>query len=136
VIYFFYILFRRTIPFTDHGLQFYVIPFIYLIINLPPLIVLRINSRNLPVPFPLEKPGSLDFSKLYEKYNLTKREQEIFHLLLEGKSNIEIRKQLFISIKTVKNHIYHLFKKLGVNSRTKLIVLVQNMLASDQKKDQ
>jgi DNA-binding CsgD family transcriptional regulator len=132
VIFVLYVLFRRPIPFTDHDLHFYFIPFIYLIINLPPLLILKNKSRKLNGAFPLDMAGSLDFAGLYEKYNLTKREQEIFHLLLEGKSNSEIRKQLYISIKTVKNHIYHLYKKMGVNSRTKLLVLVQNLMGDEK----
>jgi DNA-binding CsgD family transcriptional regulator len=56
--------------------------------------------------------------------NITKREQEIIELILQGKSNREIEKEIFISIYTVKNHIQNIYSKLGVRSRTKLIQLI------------
>jgi DNA-binding CsgD family transcriptional regulator len=61
---------------------------------------------------------------LVREYNISKREREIMELILEGKSNKEIEGQLFISFNTVKNHIYNLYQKLGVNSRTQLMHLV------------
>jgi two-component system response regulator DegU len=38
-------------------------------------------------------------------------------------SNREIEKELFISLSTVKNHVYNIFQKLGVKNRYELIVL-------------
>jgi DNA-binding CsgD family transcriptional regulator len=61
---------------------------------------------------------------LVREYNISKREREIMELILEGKSNKEIEGQLFISFNTVKNHIYNLYQKLGVNSRSQLMHLV------------
>jgi DNA-binding CsgD family transcriptional regulator len=61
------------------------------------------------------------FSK---KYQLTGREMEIVDLILKGKSNQEISDCLFISISTVKNHIHHIFEKLGTSSRVELISIV------------
>lgn len=54
-------------------------------------------------------------------YKLTNREVEISELIINGKSNDEIKKALFISHHTVKNHIYVIYKKVGVTSRTQLI---------------
>jgi two-component system response regulator DegU len=45
-------------------------------------------------------------------------------LILQGKSNREIEELLFISGQTVKNHIYNIFRKLGVKSRGQLVGLV------------
>ncbi len=61
---------------------------------------------------------------MVREYNISKREREIMELILEGKSNKEIEGQLFISFNTVKNHIYNLYQKLGVNSRSQLMHLV------------
>ena len=60
-------------------------------------------------------------SAIYEKYNISKREKEILKLVLDGKSNKEIEDTLFISYHTVKNHIYSLYQKLGINNRYQLI---------------
>lgn len=58
---------------------------------------------------------------IFDKYNISKREQEILELILNGKSNREIEDMLYISIHTVKNHIYNIYQKLGVNSRYQLV---------------
>ena len=49
---------------------------------------------------------------------LTMREREILRLLVEGRSNPEIAAALFISPKTVRNHVSRILAKLGVASRT------------------
>lgn len=54
------------------------------------------------------------------KNKLTKQEEKIAQLILKGFSNKEIAKELFISEKTVKTHIGHIFKKLGIKSRYEL----------------
>lgn len=53
---------------------------------------------------------------------LTKREQEIFELLILNKSTKEIAKELNISEKTVRNHISNTMQKLGVKGRCNAIV--------------
>ena len=51
---------------------------------------------------------------------LSAREREIYQLVVQGLSNADIAKQLFISIATVKLHVQHLYDKLGTRSRTAL----------------
>ncbi len=53
---------------------------------------------------------------------LTKREYEVLILIAEGKNNREIAGELFISEKTVKNHVSSIFKKIGVNDRTQAAI--------------
>ena len=53
---------------------------------------------------------------------LTKREKEIFILLLETKSNKEIASILRISEKTVRNHISNAMQKLGVSGRASAVI--------------
>jgi two-component system nitrate/nitrite response regulator NarL len=48
---------------------------------------------------------------------LTKREQEILHLIAAGKSLPEIAEQLYLGLTTVKTHVQHLYEKLGVSDR-------------------
>jgi two-component system response regulator DegU len=48
---------------------------------------------------------------------LTKREYEVLTLIAEGLNNKEIGDRLYISEKTVKNHVSSIFKKLDVNDR-------------------
>jgi len=51
------------------------------------------------------------------KPQLTAREQEILKLLTKGLANGEIASTLGVSTNTVKNHLYSIYRKLGVNSR-------------------
>ncbi|WP_404404183.1 LuxR C-terminal-related transcriptional regulator [Jeotgalibacillus malaysiensis] len=53
---------------------------------------------------------------------LTKREKEVFTLLLKDKTTKEIASELFISEKTVRNHISNVIQKLGVKGRSQAIV--------------
>jgi DNA-binding CsgD family transcriptional regulator len=54
-------------------------------------------------------------------YGITDREAEIIEKLLEGLTNQELADALFISKKTVENHIYNIFQKMGVKNRVQLI---------------
>lgn len=53
---------------------------------------------------------------------LTKRELEILNLLAEGCSNCQISKRLFISEKTVKNHVSNILDKLEVHDRLNAVI--------------
>ncbi|MDD2378199.1 MAG: helix-turn-helix transcriptional regulator [Bacilli bacterium] len=53
---------------------------------------------------------------------LTKREKEVFELLILNKSTVEIAKSLGISEKTVRNHISNAMQKLGVKGRAGAVV--------------
>jgi two-component system NarL family response regulator len=56
--------------------------------------------------------------------SLTAREEEIFRLLSRGLNNKEIAKRLFLSEKTVKNHLTNIFKKLKVHNRVQAVLSV------------
>jgi pimeloyl-ACP methyl ester carboxylesterase/DNA-binding CsgD family transcriptional regulator len=58
--------------------------------------------------------------------SLSPRERETLSLLSEGLSNSEIAERLGISEKTVRNHLSHLFDKLGVWSRAQAIVFARD----------
>lgn len=53
---------------------------------------------------------------------LSRREREILAWLGEGASNAQIAAELGISEKTVRNHVSHLYEKIGVRSRAQAIV--------------
>ena len=53
---------------------------------------------------------------------LTKREKEVFELLLSNKTTREIGSILFISEKTVRNHISNVMQKLDVINRSNAII--------------
>ncbi|GAB4084447.1 response regulator transcription factor [Myceligenerans cantabricum] len=54
---------------------------------------------------------------------LSPREAEVMDLVADGLSNREVARRLFVSEKTVKNHVNSLFAKLGVTTRSQAIVM-------------
>ncbi|MGC4377986.1 response regulator transcription factor [Fictibacillus sp. Mic-4] len=53
---------------------------------------------------------------------LTRRECEVLQLLADGKSNRSIGDQLYISEKTVKNHVSNILQKMSVTDRTQAVI--------------
>ncbi len=65
-----------------------------------------------------------------EKEPLSRREQEVLRLIARGKSNKEIGEDLYISEKTVKNHITNIFRKIEVSDRTQAaLYAIKNKMA-------
>ncbi len=58
---------------------------------------------------------------------LTEREREVLQLLLAGACNREIARRLFLSVNTVKRHVYNLCGKLGVQSRAQAIIRARDL---------
>ena len=54
---------------------------------------------------------------------LTRREAEVLRLMSEGKSNRSIGDYLFISEKTVKNHVSSILQKMNVDDRTQAVII-------------
>jgi DNA-binding CsgD family transcriptional regulator len=57
---------------------------------------------------------------LQNTHGLSARELEILRLVLDGKSYKQMEDALFISIHTVKSHVYNLYRKLGVKNHRQL----------------
>ena len=81
---------------------------------LSPAITKRVIERFTRLPRP-EAPRGLE--------ELTERELDVFRLVARGLSNAEIGKELFISETTVKTHITHVLRKLGLRDRVQAVVL-------------
>ncbi len=64
-----------------------------------------------------EDQGGTDYREL-----LSNREYEVLTLLARGMSNKEIAEELYISEKTVKNHVSNILRKLDVNDRTQAVI--------------
>ena len=77
---------------------------------------------------PAKKPASieheavkLEATAVFTSAKLTKKEKDIAHLILEGKSDKEIAAELGISPGTVAVHNKKIYRKLGIHSRSELI---------------
>ena len=55
-----------------------------------------------------------------ERVLFSRREREILALIANGCTNSEIAAKLFISLHTVKNHVHHMYAKIGVSDRLEL----------------
>ena len=62
-----------------------------------------------------------------DKFILTKREKEVFTLLISNKTTKDIANILGISEKTVRNHISNTMQKLGVKGRSQAVVELLRM---------
>lgn len=60
-----------------------------------------------------------------DRYGISPREREVFEYVIDGLTAGPIAKRLYLSVATVKSHIYSIYKKLGVHSQTELIVRVR-----------
>jgi DNA-binding CsgD family transcriptional regulator len=61
---------------------------------------------------------------LQTRFNLTPRESQIVSMVADGLSENEVAERLFVSLSTVKKHIYNAYLKVGVNNRTQLIRVI------------
>jgi len=75
------------------------------------------NNRALLQPVQANLTGSFD------NYHLTPREEEILHLIVNGKRDNEIAQKLYISIFTAKKHRTNLVHKCGVHNSAALVAL-------------
>ncbi len=63
----------------------------------------------------------------FQEKGISKREQEIIALIIQGCSNQQIEEHLNISGSTVKTHIYNIYQKLEIKNRIQLHNLVQHI---------
>ncbi|WP_138419556.1 LuxR C-terminal-related transcriptional regulator [Aquibacillus sediminis] len=66
-------------------------------------------------------------SPLKQSFKLTNKEAEVLQLVLQGCTNNDIAKNLFISINTVKKHLQSIYRKLEVTNRTSLSYKVHQL---------
>ncbi len=77
-------------------------------------------SRNETWVQALSMANSPQFRELRQK--LTHREEQALRFLVHGMSNKEIARELKISSETIKEHLQHIFRKIGVHNRTEAAV--------------
>jgi len=64
--------------------------------------------------------------KVIKKYHITSREKEVAFYLMKGLTNQEISDKIFISMTTVKKHIYNIFQKTNAKNRVDLINILKD----------
>ena len=97
---------------------------LYFFSNFPPLFYLKINADLVFTPVHAENPSEEKMALIFKKYRITRREKEIIKQICLGKTNQQIADELFISLQTVKDHTHRIYRKIGINSRMKLVQMV------------
>ena len=70
----------------------------------------------------LDQPATAE-----EERVITRREEEVLQLIADGCSTPEVAEQLFISQKTVKNHLASIYQKLDARDRTQAVLQAVRM---------
>jgi DNA-binding NarL/FixJ family response regulator len=58
---------------------------------------------------------------------ISRREEEVLQLIADGASTVEVAQRLYISVKTVKNHLASIYQKLDTADRTQAVVRAVRM---------
>lgn len=96
----------------------------FLMLNLLPLIFLKRVLDKVEIQ-EIRNVSGREYDHIYAKYGITNREKEIIQLIFSGKSNKEIGEILYISVKTVKYHVYNIYRKLKIKNRIELINMIK-----------
>jgi DNA-binding CsgD family transcriptional regulator len=94
------------------------------LVNLPALFFLRRFLRARPPRPDQASEEERSLTELSQDSGVSGREKEIIQLVAQGLDNREIGKRLFISPKTVKNHLTSIYAKTGARNRVQLANLL------------
>jgi DNA-binding NarL/FixJ family response regulator len=81
----------------------------------PSAVTVLVGAVQNQTTAPPESPGS--------RFGLSARETEVMELVAQGYPNGAIAARLFLADKTIKNHVNHIYAKLGVTTRAAAIAL-------------
>jgi DNA-binding CsgD family transcriptional regulator len=73
---------------------------------------------------PVSRKENLE--KIAGRFQLSRREVEVVQCLLQGLTNPAIAAALYISPQTVKTHVKHIMRKMGVSTRNQIVMTVMN----------
>ena len=79
-----------------------------------------------------EEKGLVDVGT---RYGISSREREVLGHLLSGLTARAIAERMFVSVPTVKSHIYRIYKKMGVHSQEELLTLMEEELGETGARD-
>ncbi len=77
------------------------------------------------IEWKIKAAAEADAAKVRSR-GLGRREKQIVHLIQQAKSNKQIAYELGLTYGTVKEYVYHIFRKLNVSNRTELALWGHN----------
>lgn len=92
----------------------------YIYFSVWSLITISVFLRYLTHPTALIEEGKIS-AAFISAYKITKREAEVIELISLGLSNQEIADRMYVSLTTVRSHVYNIFQKTGATSRVHLL---------------
>lgn len=88
-----------------------------------PIAAVPPSPRYFPLPGLPDPKDSMFESSATKLELLSAREIDVLKLMVEGHSNTEIAKRLYVSLSTVKTHVRHIMRKLEVHQRVQVAVI-------------
>lgn len=95
----------------------------YIYFSIWSLIAITVFLRYISRPTALIEGGKIS-EAFVSAYKITKREAEVVELISLGLSNQQIADRLYVSLTTVRTHVYNIFQKTGAASRVHLLRIV------------
>ena len=89
--------------------------------------VMRLSSITASPPMRSEPPAPPAGASPLERFGLTPRQTDVLALLLQGKPNKLIARELKLSVETVKDHVAAVLRALNVTSRTQAVLVVSRL---------
>ncbi|RPA69084.1 LuxR family transcriptional regulator [Cyclobacteriaceae bacterium YHN15] len=119
-----YIIFAEVGPVLKWNFSFYWLYILMLLgFGISWVYAGEINKKYLKVKSIVSKTETAEAHLQSKLKTLSRKEQEVLSLILERKNNQQICDELFISLSTLKSHINHIYKKLGVSRRQEILEL-------------
>jgi len=112
------------LPFLDGGISFWVQahPLYVFLVNIP-LMVFLIRHPSRPA-FPKKASELWDREEILALLSI--RERQVFDLLYQGYRYEDMARLLYLSLATIKTHVHHIYRKLGISRREELYQRVQD----------
>lgn len=95
----------------------------YLQLHRPGARTVEGESEPAPTPDPSGWKSDLDSrcAQLARAYDLTRREEDVLRLLMEGMTFVQVADELVVSLNTIKSHVRRIYAKLGVSGKQDLL---------------
>ena len=126
---FFFIPYPKPL-FYDAHFKFTLVASFTFLLHFIPILYLRHHLTKIYLVQSLTSDEHEELDGFFSHFDLSAQERVVVGLVLQGLKSPEIARKLSISTGTVKNHLYKIYRKAGINSRPKLIQMVRQYIDS------